>query len=99
VLFARAAARSGPFQKIGRAAYLLRNRRTTATAPSPIASSAIVPGSGTDVPPVFIANAGSDDASIAAANISANLKVLVMGISWFRRREGAWAPRVFGRRR
>jgi len=51
------------------------------------------------VPPVFIANAGSDDASIAAANISANLKVLVMGISWFRRREGAWAPRVFGRRR
>jgi hypothetical protein len=58
-----------------------------------------VPGSGTDVPPVFIANAGSDDASIAAANISANLKVLVMGISWFRRREGAWAPRVFGRRR
>jgi hypothetical protein len=45
----------------------------------PVASNAIVAGSGTEVPPVLTANAGSDDANIVAANRTKYMGNLFIG--------------------
>lgn len=77
--FAQSASRTGASPVVEHFAYLLRNRRTTATAPMPVASNAIVAGSGTEVPPVLTANAGSDDANIVAANRTKYMGNLFIG--------------------